>query len=127
MAEAKKQNKGGRGVYCCVVGCSSSTGRRGDLKFFNVRRKNDELTKSWTKAINRKNRDDSLWQPNSASIICSRHFISQRPSADPKSPDFAPSLFMTGSKADCEEQRKRKAEQSLSRYERVSDYFYYNF
>ena len=115
MSEPKKK----QGCYCCVFNCSSNTGRRGDLKFFRVQRKSEEITRAWTKAINRKNRDNSLWQPSSYSIICSRHFVSKEPSTDPKSPDYTPSLHMTGLN-DLAEQRKRKAVQALNRYDRVS-------
>ena len=121
MSEPKPKKKK-QGSYCCVFDCSSNTGRRGDLKFFRVQRKNEEITKAWTKAINRKNDDNSLWQPSKSSIICSRHFIAQEPSTDPISPDYIPSLNMTGCRLDdLEEQRKRKAAQALNRYDRVSN------
>lgn len=66
------------------------------------RLKSEERTLAWAKAINRKNKDGSLWMPTKHSLICGNHFLSGRPSNNPNSPDFVPSLFTS------EEQKKRQ-------------------
>ena len=58
---------------CCVIGCSSLTGRD-PYKFFRVVRADNSVTDKWLEAIGRKSSDGSAWVPSKSSRICSLHF-----------------------------------------------------
>ena len=49
---------------------------------FKAKRKDATLTKTWTKAIDRKNKDGSNWMPSKNHFICGKHFFSGRPSTN---------------------------------------------
>ena len=49
---------------------------------FKAKRKDATLTKAWTKAIDRKNKDGSNWMPSKNHFICGKHFFSGRPSTN---------------------------------------------
>ena len=78
---------------CCVEGCFSFVGSEIDVDFFNAKRSNFEQNELWTKAINRKNPDGSLWYPKKSDLICSSHFVNGFPSKDVSNPDYVPSKF----------------------------------
>ena len=64
------------------------------MKFFRVKRKSSESrTLCWAIAINRKNKDGTLWMPSTFSLICGKHFIGGKPVDDKNDPDFIPSIF----------------------------------
>ena len=64
------------------------------MKFFRVKRlKSESRTLCWAIAINRKNKDGTLWMPTSFSLICGKHFIGGKPVNDKNYPDFIPSIF----------------------------------
>ena len=64
------------------------------MKFFRVKRlKSESRTLCWAIAINRKNKDGTLWMPTSFSLICGKHFIGGKPVNDKDDPDFIPSIF----------------------------------
>ena len=49
---------------------------------FKAKRKDATLTETWTKAIDRKNKDGSNWMPSKNHFICGKHFVSGRPSTN---------------------------------------------
>ena len=113
----KEKSSKTRGIYCCVFQCTECT-TKSKLTFFCViRAKNDTQTEAWRRAINRIDVSGNPWSPKAGSRICSKHFITGKPSNDSKSPDYVPSLLMGGKR---NASNKRKAEQSINRYERVS-------
>jgi hypothetical protein len=80
--------------YCCVVGCHSN--EQDLVKFFTFRWKTFPVrTELWRKAINRVNADGSEWYPGTRASICSKHFITGRPSGTKADPDYVPSIFPT--------------------------------
>ena len=102
------------GAYCCVVGCTNSQYRDNHkgIKFFRFPK--DEKQKTlWINHVKRIKEDGTLWQPTSASRICSSHFSEGLRSQDPHSPSYAPSIFPTGHvkpKGDEDVQRYRRAQ-----------------
>ena len=64
------------------------------MKFSRVKRLTSESrTLCWAIAINRKNKDGTLWMPSTFSLICGKHFIGGKPVNDKNDPDFIPSIF----------------------------------
>ena len=100
-----------KGRICAAIDCNSRQGHS-DLQFFHVLRATDEQTIAWAKAINR---DDGgkLWMPNKSDLICSKHFVSGKPSKDWREVDYRPTIF--GSHL-----VKSLSESALERNERVS-------
>ena len=74
--ELKKKKSGSGLKYCVVATCKSRSDGR--YKFYNVLRKDENLTKKWVQAIGRTNKDGSPWWPTKSSFICSRHFVNGR-------------------------------------------------
>ena len=101
-----------KGRICAALECNSRQGHC-DLQFFHVKRASEEQTMAWAKAINRKNDDGGLWMPNSSDLICSKHFVTGKPSKDRRETDFRPTLFGTNSLKDLSDSVR-------SRNERVS-------
>ena len=52
------------------------------FQLIKAKRKDATLTKTWTKAIDRKNKDGSNWMPSKNHFICGKHFFSGRPSTN---------------------------------------------
>ena len=64
------------------------------MTFSRVKRlKSESRTLCWAIAINRKNKDGTLWMPSTFSLICGKHFIGGKPVNDKDDPDFIPSIF----------------------------------
>ena len=79
-------------------------------------RKNDERRQRWIKALNRKNSDGKLWQPNPNSRVCSNHFVDGQPTDS--NPDPALNLgYNTSTKA--QPPRKLPAKRTL--YEKITN------
>ncbi len=94
MSSAIKKRAGSN--YCCVVGCHKNEGTdRPEVRFFGFPTRDTEQRKLWIKAVNRKNKDNSLWQPSKHSKICSEHFLGKEWSRTRGHPDYVPSVFPT--------------------------------
>jgi hypothetical protein len=104
--------KGGR--YCCVVECFSVQGRD-DFQFCSFPKRNPAQALLWKKAINRIEKDGSMWIPKPNDKICGKHFISGAPSNIEKHPDYVPSIFPT-------KHRQEKTKIDVGRYQRVSTF-----
>ncbi|KAG5280105.1 hypothetical protein AALO_G00085020 [Alosa alosa] len=78
-----------RGACCSVVGCSLRPGTNllSQIKVYRFPKENVQRD-AWIAAVKRDG-----WIPTSNSRICSSHFISGKPSDDPLSPDYAPTLL----------------------------------
>ena len=61
---------------CCAVSCSNRYGMPG--KRFYSFPKDEELRDRWTAAVSRKD-----WNPTKYTKICSDHFITGKPAAQP--------------------------------------------
>jgi THAP domain len=101
------------GAYCCVVGCTNSQYRDNHkgIKFFRFP-KDEKQKLLWISRVKRLKEDGTLWQPSSASRICSSHFSEGLRSQDPRSPSYAPSIFPTG-------HVKPKGNEEVQRYKRA--------
>ena len=88
-----KRAKTPRKRYCCVPDCSTTTSVP---PFFNVPSpaKNPEQRELFLKAIDRVNPDGSCWDPKPGMEICSRHFVSGKPSPTRNSPDYYPTKYL---------------------------------
>ncbi|KAG1937144.1 uncharacterized protein LOC120461878 [Pimephales promelas] len=75
------------GPCCSVIGCSLRAGTNllSEIKTFRFPR-NQKKREAWIAAVKREG-----WIPTSNSRICSKHFISGKPSDDPENPDYIPS------------------------------------
>ena len=100
----------GMGKCCCAPGCSNRFTKNCGLSFYRFPT-DRERKRKWISALRR----EPDWEPTVYSWLCSAHFVSGAKSNDKISPDFIPSLF---SRVD--HLAKRKAEDSLSRYERAA-------
>ncbi|XP_041959608.1 uncharacterized protein LOC121718606 [Alosa sapidissima] len=78
-----------RGACCSVVGCCLRPGTNllSQIKVYRFPKENVQRD-AWIAAVKRDG-----WIPTSNSRICSIHFISGKPSNDPLSPDYAPTLL----------------------------------
>ena len=84
------------------------------IGFFLVQRKNQARTELWAKAISRKdNKTGELWMPSKNSFLCGHHFISGKPTEQPGSADYIPSVFTT------DHISKPKTQNDQNRFERV--------
>ena len=82
--------------------------------FFLVKRKNQARTLLWAKAISRKDtKTGELWMPSNNSFLCGHHFISGKPTEQPGSADYVPTIFTTGHIS------KPKTQNDQNRFERL--------
>uniref|UniRef100_A0A8C6SC82 THAP-type domain-containing protein n=1 Tax=Neogobius melanostomus TaxID=47308 RepID=A0A8C6SC82_9GOBI len=98
---------------CSAVGCTNRRRKESDIKFHRfpsckTRRK------QWLTAMKRMRLDNPSkpWEPKYFDRICSVHFIGGKPSDDPGSPSYIPSIFSFTSQA----KQSRRVE---DRYERL--------
>ncbi|GBM78413.1 hypothetical protein AVEN_2943-1 [Araneus ventricosus] len=77
-------------VTCSAYGCDMRCGTNtfSEIKMFSFPR-NLLRRRRWELATRRAN-----WKSNSKSRLCSKHFITGRPSKDPSHPDYVPSIFV---------------------------------
>lgn len=79
--------------YCCVTGCKRNTVVHAqEVKFFAIpgASKSDQR-ELFLRAINKATKDGSPWNPKTnTALICSRHFVSGKPSPTKTSPDYYP-------------------------------------
>ncbi|XP_077982798.1 uncharacterized protein LOC144437668 isoform X1 [Glandiceps talaboti] len=99
------------GKSCCAFGCTNRHKKGCDFSFYRIPKDLDRR-RQWLSAINRKNLEPKhAW-------LCSKHFITGAKNDDPNHPDYVPSVFSF-----ITQQRKRKAETDLQRFERRSSKF----
>jgi hypothetical protein len=79
-------------VSCCSVGCTSRFSVGSGIGFF-VFPVDKARKDKWVRAVSRQN-----WQPTASTRICGEHFVSGKPSRDPNSVDYVPTLFKDGKK-----------------------------
>ena len=79
-------------VSCCSVGCTNRFSVGSGIGFF-VFPVDKACKDKWVRAVSRQN-----WQPTASSRICGEHFVSGKPSRDPNSVDYVPTLFKDGKK-----------------------------
>ena len=72
---------------CCAVCCVNRLTKGSSLSYYRFPTDNDRRRR-WISAINRKD-----WHPTQYSYVCSAHFVSDKKSDDPVSPDYVPSIF----------------------------------
>ncbi|XP_065303164.1 uncharacterized protein [Dermacentor albipictus] len=83
---------------CCIAGCTNSyanTASSGEtIQFYRFPTRPFYLERRnvWISAV-RKTRGDDDWEPNHNSRICSRHFVGDRKSDNPRNPNYNPSVF----------------------------------
>ncbi|CAL1269446.1 unnamed protein product [Larinioides sclopetarius] len=77
-------------ITCSAYGCDmkGGTNKLSEIKMFTFPR-NPFRRRRWELATRRAN-----WKSHSRSRICSKHFITGRPSNDPNHPDYVPSVFV---------------------------------
>ena len=77
-------------VSCCTVNGTNRLKQDSGIGFytFPARQKRREV---WLKAISQ-----AWWEAKSSDHLCDEHFVSGRPSIDPKNVDYVPTLFKDG-------------------------------
>ncbi|KAG5899872.1 hypothetical protein JTB14_012336 [Gonioctena quinquepunctata] len=116
MSAERKKRTGG--MTCCVVGCTNTSVRNPEVKFYSFPSSNQDwkqgLRMKWINAVKRKNLDNTPWQPKKSSYVCSEHFVGGRKSNIAAHPAFVPTIFPAV-------YNKRKTNTSaLAGYERVN-------
>ena len=89
----RQKEKSSNNHACCVPECKSKTGHV-EFKFFRVSKADQSMAEKWTKAINKKNPDGSLWHPTSNSRICGRHFQGGEPNKNSDEMNAIPTLYL---------------------------------
>ncbi|XP_037509960.1 uncharacterized protein LOC119386753 isoform X2 [Rhipicephalus sanguineus] len=85
--------------YCCVVQCHNSLENTKDryppVKFYRFPGKwyEAERRKAWKAAVRRVNPDNTPWEPNQTSRICSDHFVGNCKSDLSLHPSYIPTIF----------------------------------
>lgn len=81
---------------CCVVNCFNTYANcQPGTKFFRFSQRlclHDQRAQ-WIRSVRRVNADGTQWQPSKWSRICSAHFVGGKPSTNPWSPSYAPTIF----------------------------------
>lgn len=81
---------------CCVVNCFNTYANcPPGTKFFRFSQRvclHDQRAQ-WIRSVRRVNADGTQWQPAKWSRICSAHFVGGKPSTNPWSPSYAPTIF----------------------------------
>ncbi|KAF4527311.1 hypothetical protein B566_EDAN001086 [Ephemera danica] len=72
---------------CSVLGCKQRYSKGSGISFHRFPAES-QIKDLWIKALARHN-----WQPSSYSLVCGKHFLTGRPSAEPDHPDFIPNVF----------------------------------
>jgi hypothetical protein len=81
-------------VSCCAVHCTNQFKKGSGIGFY-VFPMNVERKKRWLQAISR----GGGWLPKDHDRLCGAHFVSGKPSHDPKSVDFVPTIFFIAGNA----------------------------
>ncbi|GBM78410.1 hypothetical protein AVEN_2942-1 [Araneus ventricosus] len=77
-------------ITCSAYGCNMRSGTNAFSIIKMYRFPKDPIRRRmWEIAVRRTN-----WKASSGSRLCSKHFISGKPSSDPKDPDYVPSKFV---------------------------------
>lgn len=81
---------------CCVVDCANTYKNcPPGTKFFSFSSRPclQHQRECWVHSVQRVNADGTEWRPAKWSRICSVHFVGGKPSTDPSSPSYAPTIF----------------------------------
>jgi len=97
-------------VSCCAVNCTNRFNRDAGIGFYTIPAK-QERREAWLRAISR-----AGWEAKSSDCLCGEHFVSGRPSRDPKNVDYVPTLFKDGKRrANCSMPDRNREERSAKR------------
>ena len=94
-------------VSCCAVNCTNRFKRDSGIGFYTIPAK-QVRREAWLRAISR-----AGWEAKSSDHLCGEHFVSGRPSRDPKNVDYVTTLFKDGKRrANCSvpDRKGRKAQ-----------------
>ena len=97
-------------VSCCAVNCTNRFKRDSGIGFYTIPAK-QVRREAWLRAISR-----ARWEAKSSDRLCGEHFVSGRPSRDPKNVDYVPTLFKDGKRrANCSVPDRKREERSAKR------------
>ena len=97
-------------VSCCAVNCTIRFKRDSGIGFYAIPAK-QVRREAWLRAISR-----AGWEAKSSDRHCGEHFVSGRPSWDPKNVDHVPTLFKDGKRrANCSVPDRERKERSAKR------------
>ena len=97
-------------VSCCTANCTNCFKRDSGIGFYTIPAKQVRHV-AWLRAISR-----AGWGAKSSDRICGEHFVSGRPSRDPKNVDYVPTLFKDGKRrANCSVPDRKREERSAKR------------
>ena len=101
-------------VSCAAVGCTQRFQKGSGVGFSRFPVESSKKMR-WIVAMRR-----DKWVPGDYSYICGKHFISGRPSKNPKDPDYVPSIFFFSPVASSDQQRQKqsRSDRQKSRAER---------
>jgi hypothetical protein len=96
-------------------GCTVHNLREGEkLSFYTFpdRSRSPVRRDKWLNAVKRQLPDGRHWGPSKHLVLCSKHFVTGKPSKDPCHPDYVPSVFAHESQSD------EKASAAIARFKR---------
>ena len=97
-------------MSCCAVNCTNRFKRDSGIGFYTIPAK-QVRREAWLRAISR-----AGWEAKSSDRLCGEHFVSGRPSRDPKNVDYVPTLFKDGKRrANCSVPDRERKERSAKR------------
>jgi hypothetical protein len=84
-------------LRCWLQQCISKRQRKSLI--FLLFSENVDQRNLWINAISQCNEDGSLWQPKVHTQVCSLHFVTGKQNQRQNHPDYSPSIFTTGDRA----------------------------
>ena len=97
-------------VSCCAVNCTNRFNRDSCIGFYTIPAK-QVWREAWLSAISQ-----AGWEEKSSDRLCGEHFVSVRPSRDPKNVDYVPTLFRDGKlRANCSVPDRNREERRAKR------------
>lgn len=77
-------------VSCCAAGCANHFSKDTGITFHRFP-EDPKRRQLWDRAVSR-----DKWELKDHHRLCSEHFVSGKPSKDPDSQDYTPTLFRDG-------------------------------